>query len=57
MSEILSDFEQQVFNEYLNGETYVKIADKLHNHAKAVDNAIQRIKRQVEKHIEDDEII
>ena len=56
MSEILSDFEQQVFNEYLNGETYVKIADKLHTHAKAVDNVIQRIKRKVEKHIEDDEI-
>lgn len=56
MSEILSDFEQQVFNEYLNGETYVKIAYKLHTHAKAVDNAIQRIKRKVEKHIEDDEI-
>ena len=57
MSEILSDFEQQVFNEYLNGETYVKIADTLHTHGKAVDNAIQRIKRKVEKHIEDDEII
>ena len=56
MSEILSDFEQQVFNDYLNGETYVKSADKLHTHAKAVDNAIQRIKRKVEKHIEDDEI-
>lgn len=56
MTEILSDFEQQVFNEYLNGETYIEIADKLHTHAKAVDNAIQRIKRKVEKHIEDDEI-
>lgn len=56
MTEILSDFEQQVFNEYLNGETYVEIADKLHTRAKAVDNAIQRIKRKVEKHIEDDEI-
>ena len=56
MSEILSDFEQQVFNEYLNGETYVEIAYKLNTHAKAVDNAIQRIKRKVEKHIENDEI-
>ena len=56
MTEILSDFEQQVFNEYLNGETYVEIAYKLNTHAKAVDNAIQRIKRKVEKHIENDEI-
>ena len=51
MSEVLSDFEQQVFNEYLNGESYVKIASKLNSHVKSVDNAIQRIKKKVEKHI------
>ena len=55
MSEILSNFEQQVFNEYLNGESYVKIADKLNTHVKAVDNAIQRIKKKVEKHICEDD--
>ena len=55
MSEILSDFEQQVFNEYLNGESYVKIAAKLNTHSKAVDNAIQRIKKKVEKHISEDD--
>ena len=55
MTEILSDFEQQVFNEYLNGESYVRIADKLNSHVKAVDNAIQRIKKKVEKHIGEDE--
>jgi len=57
MSEILSDFEQQVFNEYLNGETYVNIASKLNSHAKAVDNAIQRIKRKVEKYIDEEDRI
>ena len=57
MTEILSDFEQQVFNEYLNGESYVKIAEKLNTHAKAVDNAIQRIKKKVEKHVAEDERI
>lgn len=51
MNEILSDFEQQVFNEYLNGESYVKIATKLSTHVKAVDNAIQRIKKKIEKYI------
>lgn len=55
MTEILSDFEQQVFNEYLNGESYVSIAGKLNTHVKAVDNAIQRIKKKVEKHIGEDE--
>ena len=57
MSEILSDFEQQVFNEYLNGESYVQIANKLNTHSKAVDNAIQRIKKKVEKYIDEDERI
>lgn len=55
MTEILSDFEQQVFNCYLNGESYVKIADRLGTHSKAVDNAIQRIKKKVEKYIGEDE--
>lgn len=57
MTEILSEFEQQVFNEYLNGETYVNIATKLNTHSKAVDNAIQRIKKKVEKHISEDDRI
>lgn len=57
MTEILSDFEQQVFNEYLNGESYNTIAKNLKTHSKAVDNAIQRIKRKVEKYIEIDEKI
>lgn len=57
MTEILSDFEQQVFNEYLNGESYSDIAAKLETHSKAVDNAIQRIKKKVEKHIRIDERI
>lgn len=55
MTEILSEFEQQVFNEYLNGESYVRIANKLNSHVKAVDNAIQRIKKKVEKNIGEDE--
>lgn len=55
MSEVLSNFEQQVFNEYLNGESYVNIASKLNSHVKAVDNAIQRIKKKVEKHIDEED--
>jgi RNA polymerase sporulation-specific sigma factor len=51
MGQVLSDFEQQVFNGYLNGDSYVEIAKGLDTHVKAVDNAIQRIKKKVEKHI------
>ncbi len=55
MTKILSGFEQKVFNEYINGESYAKIAEKLNTHSKAVDNAIQRIKKKFEKYILMDE--
>jgi RNA polymerase sporulation-specific sigma factor len=56
MNELLSDFEQKVLNEYLNGCSYYEIATRLDSHVKAVDNAVQRIKKKVDKHIERDEI-
>ena len=56
MNELLSDFEQKVLNEYLNGCSYSEIATRLDSHVKAVDNAVQRIKKKVDKHIERDEI-
>ncbi len=55
MSEVLSDFEQKVFSEYINGESYADIAKKINSHPKAVDNAVQRIKKKFEKYILDDE--
>lgn len=55
MSEVLSDFEQKVFSEYINGESYADIAKKINSHQKAVDNAVQRIKKKFEKYILDDE--
>ena len=56
MNELLSDFEQKVLNEYINGCSYSEIAFRLDSHVKAVDNAVQRIKKKVDKHIERDEI-
>ena len=55
MSEVLSDFEQKVFSEYINGDSYIDIAKKINSHPKAVDNAVQRIKKKFEKYILDDE--
>lgn len=51
MNEVLSDFELKVLNEYLKGCSYVEIASTLDTHIKAVDNAVQRIKKKVEKHL------
>ena len=51
MTEVLSDFEQRVFNEYVAGESYNTIAERTDSHPKAIDNAIQRIKKKFEKYI------
>ena len=53
--EVLSDFEQDVLRYYLAGKSYQQIADKLTRHAKSVDNALQRVKRKLEKYIQDTE--
>ncbi|MEJ5171826.1 MAG: RNA polymerase sporulation sigma factor SigH [Fimbriimonadales bacterium] len=43
----LSDFERNVLRGYVAGLSYREIADRLHCHTKAVDNALQRIKKKV----------
>ena len=45
----LSDFEKKVLNRYIQGESYVKIAEKLDAPVKSVDNAIQRIRKKTAK--------
>ncbi len=57
MSKLLSPFEQQVYYSYLSGYSYAQIANNLGSHSKAVDNAIQRIKKKIDKHILCDEDI
>lgn len=48
----LSKFEKQVLNRYINGESYIQIAEKLETPVKSVDNAIQRIRKKAIKNIE-----
>ena len=57
MTKLLSPFEQQVYYSYLSGYSYAQIAKNLDSHSKAVDNAIQRIKKKIDKHILNDEDI
>ena len=47
----LSDFEKQVLNRYMQGESYVQIAEKLDTPVKSIDNAIQRIRKNAIKNI------
>ena len=48
----LSDFEKKVLNRYVQGESYVKIAERLDAPVKSVDNAIQRIRKKTAKNIQ-----
>lgn len=52
MHRILSPLEQRVVNLYLEGKSYVEIADQLGRHVKSVDNALQRVKRKLEQYLE-----
>lgn len=50
----LSDFEKQVLNRYMQGDSYVQIAEKLEAPVKSIDNAIQRIRKKAVKSIEEE---
>ena len=52
MNELLRELELQVVEYYLNGKSYQYIADKLKRDVKSIDNALQRVKRKLEKHLE-----
>ena len=45
----LSTFEKRVLNCYIQGESYVEIAQKLDTPVKSIDNAIQRIRKKAIK--------
>lgn len=47
----LSEFETDVLRLYTSGRSYVEIASRLERHTKAVDNALQRIKRKLETQV------
>ncbi|MCL6599318.1 MAG: RNA polymerase sporulation sigma factor SigH [Alicyclobacillus macrosporangiidus] len=51
MSELLSDLERQVLMLYLDGRSYQEIAIDLDRHVKSIDNALQRVKRKLEKYL------
>ncbi len=52
LDDILSPLELEVLRFYVEGKSYQDIADELGRHAKSIDNAIQRIKRKLESHLD-----
>lgn len=51
MSELLSDLEREVLALYLDGQSYQEISGELNRHVKSIDNALQRVKRKLEKYL------
>lgn len=52
MAELLSDLEREVLALYLDGQSYQEISGELNRHVKSIDNALQRVKRKLEKYLE-----
>ena len=52
MGEILSDLEWKVLMAYLDGKSYQEIAVELERHVKSIDNALQRVKRKLERYLD-----
>jgi RNA polymerase sporulation-specific sigma factor len=55
MGEVLSTLEREVLALYLDGQSYQEISEKLERHVKSIDNALQRVKRKLERHLQFDE--
>jgi RNA polymerase sporulation-specific sigma factor len=51
MRDNLTDLEGDVLRLYMDGKSYEEIAGALGNHVKSIDNALQRIKRKLQRHI------
>lgn len=53
IGEILSSLEWDVLMLYLQGRSYQEIACDLNRHVKSIDNALQRVKRKLERYLEE----
>ena len=53
IGEMLSDLEKEVLIRYVEGKSYVEIAEEMNRHVKSIDNALQRVKRKLERYLED----
>jgi RNA polymerase sporulation-specific sigma factor len=56
MGEMLSGLEVDVLRLYVEGKSYQEIGEHLGRHVKSIDNALQRIKRKLEGHLDEREL-
>ena len=55
IDQALSSFEKQVLDRYVQGESYVDIAQEIGSPVKSIDNAIQRIRKKAIKCLKDED--
>jgi RNA polymerase sporulation-specific sigma factor len=53
MAEMLSGLEGDVLRLYVDGKSYQEISVHLGRHVKSIDNALQRIKRKLDTHLQE----
>lgn len=53
IGQMLSELEKEVLVHYMEGKSYVEIAEAMNRHVKSIDNALQRIKRKLLKYLEE----
>jgi RNA polymerase sporulation-specific sigma factor len=56
MAEMLSGLEVDVLRLYVEGKSYQEIGEHLGRHVKSIDNALQRIKRKLDQHLQEREV-
>jgi len=54
MARMLSGLEVDVLKLYVTGKSYQEIGEELGRHVKSIDNALQRIKRKLDQHLQDE---
>ncbi len=52
MAQMLSGLEVDVLRLYVEGKSYQEIGEELGRHVKSIDNALQRIKRKLDAHLQ-----
>ena len=52
-ADMLSGLEVDVLRLYVEGKSYQEISEHLGRHVKSIDNALQRIKRKLDVHLQE----
>ncbi len=51
IGEVLSELEWKVLRKYVEGKSYIEISNEINRDPKCIDNALQRVKKKLEKHL------